>query len=598
MNTSVSFAHDPHSCARPEEAVIKHLELDLQADFDKKILKGSATLHITRSPDADTLWLDTKSLQIEKIFLDREKEATWELKGNDPILGSSLAIAIDKQTTQVKVFYSTSPEAEALQWLDPEQTYDKKNPFLFTQSQAILARTWIPLQDAAGIRFTYEAKITCPKHLLPLMSAENPQSKNDSGVYRFKMPQPISSYLMALCIGNLEFRSLSSNSGVYAEPGQIEKAAWEFADMPGMIKTAESLYGPYRWGRYDVVVLPPSFPFGGMENPRLTFATPTIIAGDRSLVSLIAHELAHSWSGNLVTNATWNDFWLNEGFTVYFEQRIMEQLYGKEYAEMLAALSLEDLKATIAEMGATNPDTHLQLQLEGRNPDDGVSDIAYEKGRFFIRVIEAVVGRPQWDKFLNTYFNEHAFQSMTTEKFLGYLDTQLLKGNKDAYDKIRLKEWIYGPGLPDNCPKVLSAEFDRVDNTIKQFDEGAPCNKLDTSGFTTHHWLYFLRNIKQKVSNERLTELDKTFGFNQTGNSEIAFQWFILCIRNHYAPADPYLEKFLTHVGRRKFVKPLFAELIKTPEGKQQARAIYKKARNGYHAVTRNTVDELLAKGE
>lgn len=587
-----TMTKDIHSFSRPEEAVVKHLSLDLNIDFTKKIVSGTATLDIENLTGGPELWLDSRDLSIENVTLDNDESTTFKIGAPKQYMGQPLTIAIKPSTKKVTISYSTSPGAAALQWLDPEQTASGK-PFLFTQSQAILARTWIPLQDSPGIKFTYDAKVTVPQGLMALMSAENDTALHPDGVYTFHMPQPIPSYLMALAVGNLEFRSYDNRCGVFAEPPLIQKASWEFEDLPKMIASAEELYGPYAWGRYDVLVLPPSFPFGGMENPRVTFATPTIIAGDRSLVALVAHELAHSWSGNLVTNATWNDFWLNEGFTVYFETRIMEKIYGKDYADMLTLLSLMDLKETIAEMGDTSRETHLYADLEGRDPDDGVSDIAYEKGRFFLNTIEAAVGRPAWDAFLNTYFNEHAFGTMDTRRFLDYLDKKLIKGDTALQNAIRINDWVYGPGLPTNCPEITSVELKKAGDAAAAFKSGTKPESLDTKGWTTHHWLYFIRNLSDIQINQ-MTELDKAFQFTQSGNREIQCEWYQLAIAVKYTPAYDAIDTFLCSVGRRKFVKPLFAAMAKTPEGKQMALAIYKKARPGYHAVTAQTVDGIL----
>ena len=389
---------DSHSFARPSEAVMHHLELDLEIDFDRQRISGAATLHVQNLGRAAKLYLDTRDLTVTKITLDEAKSPTGFSFGEEkPYMGRPLIIDIEPETKLVHIEYSTSPQAAAVQWLAPEQTAGGSKPFLFTQSQAILARSWIPCQDSPGIRFTYSAKVKTDPALMAVMSATNPVSKHSDGLYEFEMSQPIPAYLLALAVGDLEFRSVGPRTGVYAEPSIIEKAAWEFGDTEKMMEAAEKLYGPYSWERYDIIVLPPSFPFGGMENPRLTFATPTILAGDRSLVSLVAHELAHSWSGNLVTNATWNDFWLNEGFTTYFEHRIMEALYGKEYADMLASLSFQDLRSEIADLGADSKDTHLHLNLQNRDPDDGMNAIAYDKGHFFLRTLEATFGRDKWD---------------------------------------------------------------------------------------------------------------------------------------------------------------------------------------------------------
>jgi leukotriene-A4 hydrolase len=586
--------HDIHSFARPEEAIVKHFDLDLTVDFNKKILSGKVVLTIENKTNTDTLFLDSRDLNITKVLLDDNSERPFVKGANVKYLGQELRINIRPGTKKVTIQYSTSPGAAALQWLSPEQTAGGQQPFLFTQSQAILARTWIPLQDSPGIKFTYNATIHCPKDLMAVMSASNDTVKHANGLYHFEMPQPIPSYLMALAVGDLAFHSYSAICGVFAEPAMMEKSAYEFTDLPRMISSAEELYGKYAWGRYDVLVLPPSFPFGGMENPRITFATPTIIAGDHSLVALIAHELAHSWSGNLVTNATWNDFWLNEGFTVYFETRIMEKIYGKDYADMLSLLELNGLKETVKEMGDKNPDTKLFLNLEGRDPDDGVTHIAYQKGRFFLNVIEEHVGREKWDAFLNKYFKEFAFQSMTTDKFLAYLDKELIHGNDSLKKKINIDAWVFGTGLPDNCPVIVSTELAKAGRAAEYFKKGMSTGTLATSDWTTHHWLYFLRSIGDTVSNERMKALDDAFHFSQSGNSEIQCDWYLLSIKNNYAAAYPYLEKFLTSVGRRKFLKPLYAELAKTSEGKEMAKRIYAKARPGYHAVSAGTIDEIL----
>ncbi len=587
--------NDPHTYARPEIAVVKHLSLSLSVDFEKQILSGSAKLNIEHASDAKEIILDTRDLTIERVFAD-DAETTFRMGDSSKIMGNALHVTISSNTKSVIVYYSTSPNAAALQWLAPEQTAGGKTPFLFTQSQAILARTWIPIQDSPGIRFTYDATIKVPANLLPVMSAENPQEKNKTGVYTFNMPQPVPAYLMALSVGDIVFKPLDNRSGVYAEPITIEKAVNEFADLPKMIDAAEKLYGPYAWGRYDVIVLPPSFPFGGMENPRLTFATPTILAGDRSLTSLIAHELAHSWSGNLVTNANWNDFWMNEGFTVYFENRIMEALYGKDFADMQALLGLEDLKETITELGETNADTHLKLNLEGRDPDDGVSDIAYEKGHFLLLLIEQNIGRVKFDTFLKNYFQGLAFKTITTEQFLKIYQDSIIGNDSALAEKINIEEWIYKPGLPKNCPTIYSAKFEAVQKDVESWKSGNPASSLNTKNYTTNEWLRFMRSLPEKLSSEKMKELDNAFHFSTSGNSEILFAWLLHVISNKYEINYPILKYFLTHVGRRKFVKPLFTELVKTDDGKKLAQEIYLSARANYHSVTRETIDEILKK--
>lgn len=583
--------YDPHSYASPDEARVKHLDLDLDVDFEEKELEGVATWTIEPSPDAEEIVFDTRDLSISKVTVDGE-EAEWELGEEEELFGQPLTVQITPQTEKVAIHYTTSPKAAALQWLEPEQTSGNQ-PFLFTQSQAILARTWVPTQDGPGIRFTYDAEVTVPEELLPIMSASNPQERNETGTYNFRMEQPIPSYLLALAVGDIRFAPIGERTGVYAEPNVLEAAVYEFADMEKMLEASEKLYGPYRWDRYDLIVLPPSFPFGGMENPRLTFATPTILAGDRSLTSLIAHEMAHSWSGNLVTNANWNDFWLNEGFTVYFERRIMEELYGRDYSEMLALLGQQDLMETIEELGKENPDTRLKLDLEGRDPDEGLTDVAYEKGYFFLRMLEEELGRERFDQFLTDYFNEYAFEVMDTKRFLDILKNDLLE-DESQYAEFQVEEWVYSPGLPSNFPTVESDRFEKVEEQIAEWKNGTPAEELSTDNWSSHEWLHFVRHLPEELSQEQMTALDEAFGFTETQNSEVKAAWLIHVIDNEYEPGYPALQAFLQKVGRRKFLKPIYSELVETPKGKKMALKIYQEARPAYHSVSTGTIDELL----
>lgn len=585
---------DAHSYANFNDVRIKHLKLDLRVDFSEKTLDGKVDISIENYTKAKQLILDSKDLTIHKVLLEDSIETSFSLGEKSEVFGQPLTVEVEPSTKVVSVYYTTSPDAEALQWLTPEQTLGKVHPFLFSQSQAILARSWVPCQDGPGVKFTYEATIKTDPNLIALMSAENGTTKNENGVYTFKMDQPISSYLLALTVGDLAFASTGRNSGVYAEPAMLEKSVWELNSMQSMIDSAEKLYGPYAWERYDVVILPPSFPFGGMENPRLTFATPTIIAGDRSLVALIAHELAHSWSGNLVTNETWNDFWLNEGFTVYFEQRIMEKIFGKPYEEMLTKLGMGELEATLKNFinEGNSEDTHLYLDLDGRNPDDGLTDVAYEKGRFFLQKLESVVGRERFDLFLKNYFEENKFKPMNTERFIANLNEHLLTPEEEQ--AVNINAWVYGPGLPDNALIPYSEELDRVESSIAQYNNNQiKAEEIDISGYTTHHWLYFLRGLKN-LDSIKMHELDQNFNFTQTGNSEIACDWFKHCIDHQYEEAFPALNDFLIRVGRRKFLTPLYTRLAKSPQNKAWAKEVYQTARNGYHSVSYNTIDEVL----
>lgn len=611
ITATPQFAQDIHSYSNPQETTVKHVDLDWTISFEDKTIKGTATLTIDRVPPLKTrlgfLTLDTRDLNIEKVETATSalnfSEARFELGEADKILGAPLKITMPSGVKFVRIHYSTSPNASGLQWLSPQQTAGKKEPFMFSQAQAIHARSFIPLQDSPQVRITYSARVRTPKNLLAVMSAEgNSQTSMRNGDYRFKMNKAIPPYLIAIAVGDLKFKSLGKRTGVFTEPSMLEKSAFELADTEKMVLATEKIYGAYAWGRYDLLVLPPSFPFGGMENPMLTFATPTILAGDKSLVSLVAHELAHSWSGNLVTNATWRDFWLNEGFTTYLERRIIEAVYGKPRREMEAMLGKRSL---LEEMAAfEDADEILHIDLKGRDPDEGMTGVPYEKGALFLRHLEETYGRERFDKFVRIYFETHAFQSITTETFVDYLVKKLIDKNYPTTyatsiyptpTRQSVEEWIYKPGLPKTVPEPKSDAFAKVEVQTKDYLSGKiTVNSIQTKAWTTQEWLHFLKTMPANLSVEKMTELDKAFGFTKIGNSEIAFQWLLMSIRNKYSAADARLEDFLVSIGRRKFVKPLFDELAKTPEGKKRAQEIYAKARSGYHPITQSTVDAIL----
>lgn len=587
---------DYHTQSNATEVKGTHLFLDIAVDFETKVISGSATWDIERlNPKADKFVLDTRDLIIDSVSLDDGSKAVFELGDRDTILGSALKIDLKPTTKQVHIFYRTTEKATALQWLTPSQTFGKKYPFLYTQSESIHARSWIPVQDGPGIRYTYDAKVSVPKGLLALMSAVNPEKVSKDGVYTFKMDIPIPAYLMALAVGNIGFQSIDERTGVYAEPAILTKAHTEFEGVGKMVHQAEELYGPYRWGRYDILVLPSGFPIGGMENPKLTFCTPTILAGDKSLVNLIAHELAHSWSGNLVTNQTWNDFWLNEGFTIYFERRITEAMHDKDYGDMLWEIGYQDLQAAVKDLGNRSEDTYLRLNLKGRNPDEGLTDIPYEKGGHLLKLIENTVGRPKMDAFLTKYFADNAFKTMNTKDFVNYLNLHLLDENPVWKAEININKWLYAPGIPDNCPRADRVRFNQVDSNAKAFLGGASASTLITGNWSTFEWMYFLRNMVSKGLNlNQMKALDARFAFTKSQNSEIADLWYLLAIKTKYEPAYPAMEAFLNVTGREKFLSPLYGEMMKTSEGKEMAKRIYQVSRPNYHPLTQKEMDAIV----
>ncbi len=596
-----AFALDPLSYANYDQVRTRALHMDLKADFAKKTLSGYAELSLDwLDKSARTLDLDTRELTIAKIEAQDAKgrwtRVKYTLDQFDEEKGQALHVHLASQAPKVRIHYRTAPTASALQWLTPAQTLSGKRPFMFSQSQSINARSWVPVQDTPSVRFTYTARIEAPEGLRVVMSADNDPKATGKGGWKFTMPQPIPSYLLAIGIGELEARTLGGRTGVYAEPQRIEAAAYELADTEKMVEAAESLYGPYRWGRYDMLVLPPSFPIGGMENPRLTFLTPTMIAGDRSLVDLIAHELAHSWSGNLVTNASWKHWWLNEGFTTYVTTRILEVLYGEEVALMNLQLEQEEAIESLKDI------PQAKQALLTRDPDNGSATytdegLAYPKGAWFLRTLEERAGRAVFDPFLRGWFDGHAFQSVTTDQFVAYLRTKLLARHPQVMSEAELAEWLYGPGIPASAKYAKSQRLSALDATTAAWLKGElPTAKLDTKGWTAAEWMKFLNDIDNKTDAARLKELDAAFGLAKTGNKEVAFRFYRAAVHAGYRDVRPQMQEFLMSVGRQKFVVPLYAALRANPEDRAWAETVYKAARERYHPETQSSVDKTMAK--
>ncbi|MBT2135796.1 leukotriene A4 hydrolase C-terminal domain-containing protein [Croceibacterium sp. LX-88] len=593
-------ARDPWSFAQPEVARVTHVALDLALDFEAKSVGGTATLDIAARPDADTVVLDSEGLQIARITDDAGRALPFTVGQEVEGKGAPVTVSIGK-ARRIVVTYAAAPEAEALQWLTPEQTAGGKFPYLLSQGQAILNRSWVPTQDSPGIRQTWEARIVAPKPLTVVMSGlkvGEPEDLGGTRAFRFSMDKPVAPYLIAIAAGDIAFRELGPRTGVWTEPSMLDAAAAELADTEKMVEAAEALYGPYRWGRYDMIVLPPSFPYGGMENPVMTFLTPTFIAGDRSLTGLVAHELAHSWSGNLVTNANWSDSWLNEGVTSYFENRIVEALYGSRRASQEAALSFAEIETVLAEKGADSPVTALHLPKGTDGPDDSESGIVYDKGAVFLRTVEKAVGRERFDAWLRQWFDSHAFQPATSAMIVADMREHLIAGDAQLEEQLMLDQWVYAPGLPSNVARPAASAFAEVDGAAAHYPSSHFIDPEAWAGWTTAERQRLLAKLPRKLSHDELDRLDRDLGLSHSGNSEVLFAWLELALANRYDPAVPVAEKFLSQVGRRKFVLPLFEALWGQGEwGQPIAKRIYAETRAGYHSVTQGSVDKLVTSG-
>ncbi|MBE0364780.1 hypothetical protein PULV_a2546 [Pseudoalteromonas ulvae UL12] len=596
-HSAAALAEDQHSYANLDDVISTHVYLDVAINFEAKELEGFIEHTLNwKNANASELILDTRDLEIDKVMYkgldDKWHSARFNLATRDDVKGAKLSIKLAQQAKLVRIYYNSLPQASGLQWLTPEQTATKTQPFVYSQSQAIHARSWMPIQDTPAMRVTYNARIQTPKDVRAVMSADNKDALYKDGDFHFDMPQAIPPYLIAFGAGNLEYKEMSHQTAIYAEPTILDAAVAEFDDTQAMIDKTNKMYGEYAWGRYDLLMLPPSFPFGGMENPRLSFITPTVVAGDKSLVNLIAHELAHSWSGNLVTNATWEDLWLNEGFTSYVENRIMEEVFGRDRAVMEQALDAAGLRAQLETIDA--PDTRLNLKLNGRDPDDAFSSIPYTKGQLFLIYLEQQFGREIFDVFVKEYFNTYAFKSLATAEFVGYLDKHLLSKHPGIVSLDKAKEWIYQPGLPADAPTPTSDAFDKVDTQISLWTKGGiTASALPTNNWTVHEWLYFINNLPRDLAIEKMVELDNTYNLTQSTNAERAFAWFMLAVGNGYDEIYPALDKHLSDIGRRKLIVPLYKTLIKNDK-KQWAENVYRKARNTYHPLAQGTIDALF----
>ncbi len=596
---ALDISRDYHSYANTRAFRTRHLALDLTVDFARRVLEGNVELQLQRlSAGAVELVLDTRDLDVASVEA-AVGEGAWQVAAfrvdaRDPMLGSPLRIALPPDADRVRIRYATRPEASGLQWVTPEQTSSRKHPFLYTQSQAIHARSWIPLQDTPLVRSTYEARIRTPKELVAVMSAVNRPETARDGDYTFRMPQAVPSYLIALGVGDLRYRPVGNRTGIYAEQPIIKGAAYEFEETEQMVAACEKLFGPYRWGRFDMLVLPPSFPYGGMENPRLTFLTPTAVVGDRSGVSLIAHELAHSWSGNLVTNSTWRDFWLNEGTTTYLTYRIMDAVYGVRRGNMERVLGQQDLVEAFAE-AKNEGDKALAFDQRGRDPDEVFSSIPYQRGQLFLSYLEAKFGRATFDAALRGWFDDHAFQSRTTEDFIAYLDEKLLKPNPGVVTRAKLDEWIYASAMPADAVYTQSDVFTKVEEQRAAWLAGTlPTARLRTANWSSHEWQHFLDTMPATVTTAQIAELDRQFALTRTPDNYVATSWFRQTIRAGYAPAMPSVERFLLTVGRMRFINPLYRELVKTADGRAFAERVFARARPMYHPIGQGSVERIL----
>jgi leukotriene-A4 hydrolase len=586
---------DPHSYYDTSQPCARHLRLNWFIDFERRQIDGSVTIELKES-SAGYFDLDTKKIEIHSVCTQAGANLAWYPGDEEAILGRRLRLELPDGTTSITIHYTTSPEAVALQWFKPEMTLGKRQPFMYSQCQAIHARTIVPCQDTPRVRVSYSAAVTVPAELTAVMSAGPAGDRQDEAsrtrTYLFEMPQPIPPYLLAIAAGDLQSRNLSPRSRVWAEPEMVDKAAYEFSEVEQMIETAEKTFGPYEWDRYDMLVLPPAFPYGGMENPRMTFLTPTVIAGDRSLVDVLAHELAHSWTGNLVTNATMDHFWLNEGFTTWAERRILDALHGEKASALRWAIGQKALEESVARFGADSPLTKLRTDLRGVDPDDAFSSIPYEKGARFVAVIERQIGRERFAQFMRKYLQTFRFTSITSEEFIAFLEKEL-PGISAAVDS---EAWLHGTGIPSNAPIFKSEKLDELITAAEVFATGRRPPAQQVGNWDSNELLVFLQHLPRQLDRESLDWLDQNLGLTRRGNYEVLVEWLTIAAGSDYDPVFDRVREVLLEVGRMKYLRPLYAALGRHGRTQVLAKQIYEHGKASYHSLSRRVIETEIAK--
>ncbi|KAK5877208.1 hypothetical protein CesoFtcFv8_026474 [Champsocephalus esox] len=602
---------DPCSFSSVSHFLTRHLNLALHVDFSRHVIRGVLALTVEALQDRlHALTLDCRDLQVFSVKANGQA-ARFTTGPKHAFKGAPLEITLPFDLSRgqhviVEVTYETSPTATALQWLSPEQTAGKEKPYLFSQCQAHHCRSMIPCQDTPSVKHTYYAQVSVPKDLVAVMSAvrdgqEVDPQDNERIIYKFRQPVPMPSYLIAIVVGALESREIGPRSRVWSEKEFVDKAAFEFSETEAMLQAAEALAGPYVWGPYDILVLPPSFPYGGMENPCLTFATPTLLAGDKSLSNVIAHEISHSWTGNLVTNKTWEHFWLNEGHTVYLERMIGRSMEGEPFRQFKAAGGWKELQDSVNTFGANNPLTNLVPSLQDVDPDDAFSAVPYEKGFALLYHLEELLGGPEvFMGFVKSYIQMFAYGSATTDEWKNYLFTYF-KDKVDVLNQVDWDAWMFTPGMPPVKPQYDTALADACIALSQRWIKAA---EQDLSSFqasdmkplSSHQVIEFLSLLLQEAALPltHVKKMQEVYDLNASENAEIRFRWLRLCVRSRWEEAVPMAMKMATDQGRMKFTRPLFREVFTFDKYREEALRMFQSHRGAMHTVTAGLVAKDL----
>ncbi|XP_051156421.1 leukotriene A-4 hydrolase isoform X2 [Leptopilina boulardi] len=605
---------DPNSFSRPDLVGVTHHHLKLTVNFEKNTLKGHVILDAERkNKTADSLILDVRNITLLSITNEKDNSKLDYSVGETVSFGSKLNIKLPTESEcedgktryKIKIEYETSSKATALQWLDPKQTSGKKYPYLFSQCQAIHARSMIPCQDTPSIKSTYSAEITTPNWATTLMSALHDGVENvgnDMKLSKFHQPVPIPSYLIAIAVGDLVSKKVGPRSSVWSERELIEQSAFEFSETDTMLRTAEEICGPYVWGVYDLLVLPPSFAFGGMENPCITFVTPTLLAGDRSLASVIAHEISHSWTGNLVTNANFEHFWLNEGFTMFIEYKIDGRMFGEKQRQFNALMGLSELRDAIKSLSKTPELTKLVINLDGIDPDDAFSTVPYMKGHTFLYYLEELLGGPQdFEAFLRDYFKTFKYRSIVTSDWKNYL-YKYFSNKTQILDSVDWDSWLNKPGMPPVIPNynkdLLNACIELAEKWINWDEKTAvPFEKSDVNNLSASQREQFITVLFENnatLSIKKLEKMQEIYDFDSVQNCDIKFIWIRLALKSRWEPKVTEALDFVSKYGRMKYLRPIYRDLYEWKEMRQRAIDNYLKTKDQMMFVTAEMVKKDL----
>ncbi|ALC39980.1 CG10602 [Drosophila busckii] len=603
---------DPSSYSQPELITTEHTQLNWQVDFAATKLRGSVVHKFNvLSSNLEKILLDVRDIDVKNATLlagGTEMPINYFISEPVPDIGQKLTLELPSGTAKgslnVRIDYETASNASALQWLNPTQTLGKKHPYMFSQCQAIHARSVMPCQDTPAVKFTYDATVEHPAELTTLMSALI--DKKESGKTHFKQQVPIPAYLVAIAIGKLVSRPLGENSNVWAEEDIVDACAEEFSETSTMLKTASDLCGPYVWKQYDLLVMPPSFPFGGMENPCLTFVTPTLLAGDKSLANVVAHEIAHSWTGNLVTNKNFEHFWLNEGFTVFVESKIVGRMQGAKELDFRMLSNLTELQECLRTQLSDTPElTKLVVDLSNCGPDDAFSSVPYIKGSTFLRYLEDLLGGPSvFEPFLRDYLKKFAYKSIETQDFKNALyDYFKDTDKKDKLSVVNWDLWLTCEGMPPIIPK-FDESLSNVSKELatlwsKQTVDELAKNSTIQQNISIHQLIDFLGKLIENKDivelNERKIELlESTYNLKQSKNAEVRFRLNRLIIRARLIKRLDEIIEFANGNFRMKFCRPIYRDLGNWPEAKPEAVRNFLSVKDQMMAVCSHTIEKDL----